>query len=139
MESQKILNCGEDTALLKIHFQKPESGRTTTHLQLSPRLEQILGNHSQLHIPPYSRDNRLVDYVNEVMQLLKHRVKDVERHHRLKKEYISALLGLYPGNIVEYDSCKFCKATVLCEVDGHYCLVYISIGEICSCFVGIPI
>lgn len=128
IESQKFLNCGDDTALLKIHFQKPEGGRTTVQLQLSPRLEQVLGDYSELHIPPYNRENQLVEYVNEVVQLLKQRVKDIETHHRLKNEYISTLLSIHPGNIVEYDSCKFSKATLLCEVAGYYCLVYISIG-----------
>lgn len=129
VESQKLLNCGEDTALLKIHFQQPERGRTTVHLQLSPRLDQVLGNYSELHIPPYSRENRLIDYVNDIVRLLKDRVKDIETHHRLKNEYISSLLSIHPGNIIEYDSSKFSKATLLCEVDSYYCLVYISIGK----------
>lgn len=128
VESQKVLNCGEDTALVNIHFQKPNGGRTTVQLQLSPRLEQVLGDCGDLHIPPYNREQQLLDYVNQVVHLLKQRVKDIETHHRLKNEYISTLLSIHPGNIVEYDSCKFTKAMVLCEVEGYYYLVYISIG-----------
>lgn len=127
-ESQKLLNCSADSALLKIHFSKPESGRATAQLHLSPRLEQVLGDYRELHIPPYDRDCRLADYVHDTIQLLKNTVEDIETHHRLRNEYISSLLSMFPGNIVEYDSSTFSKATLLCEVDGHYCLVDITIG-----------
>lgn len=128
VESQKLLNCGEDTALLKIHFQKPEGGRTITQLQLSPKLEQLLSTYSDLHIPSYGRDNHLIDYVNGIVQLVNERVTDIEKHQRLKNEYISSLLSQRSKSIVEYDSSGFSKAALLCEVDDYYCLVLIHIG-----------
>lgn len=130
IETQTLLNCGQDTALLKIQFQKPEGGRTTAHLQLSPRLEQILSYCGDLQIPAYNREHSLADYVNGIVQLIKDTIRNIELHHRLKSSYVSSLLSVFQGNIVEYDSSKFSKATLLCEVDEHYFLVHITIGMI---------
>lgn len=99
-------------------------------------MEQVLGNYSELHIPSYTRENHLIDYVRDVVQLVKERIKNIEKHHKLKSEYISTLLSLYPGNIIEYDNSKFTKATLLCELDNlYYLLVHIVLSTYLKLFV----
>lgn len=70
----------------------------------------------------------MLHYFKVVRDLLVERVKNVELNHKKKVEFVTALLD-QGANIVEYDSLQFSKATLMCEVDGYYCLVTILLGN----------
>jgi hypothetical protein len=112
-----------------VSYVKLDGSKVNTSLQLSPRLDQVLGNMKTLHIPSYSKTTSLADYVNLVNKLLQDLVVRVEQHHKLKKEYIMTLAVIYSENLIEFDSETFNRGEFLCEIDGYHCLVHIEIGK----------
>jgi hypothetical protein len=129
-QNDDLLNPGDDTCILKVSYVKLDGSKVNTSLQLSPRLDQVLGNMKTLHIPSYSKTTSLADYVNLVNKLLQDLVVRVEQHHKLKKEYIMTLAVMYSKNLIEFDSETFNRGEFLCEIDGYHCLVHIEIGEL---------
>lgn len=98
-------------------------------LQLSPRLEQVIGSTSVLHIPAFNKDSsNLLDYISQITTLLEERVEQISNNYKLKNEYISFIISVFGCNIIEYDSTLFSKAVLLCEMNNFHTLVYIHIG-----------
>lgn len=125
-EEDRILNPGEDAAVLKITFLP---SRILSNLTLSPRLEQHLGNSQTLHIPSYYKESSLIDYVSNIETLLKGRIKEIETHFKLKSKFISTLLSKQGLSVIEYDNVQFSYAALLLEVEEFYCLVNITVTQ----------
>lgn len=124
----KPLSTGEETVILKVHFQKPEGGRVIAHLHRSPWMESMIKGPPKLELPAYDREIKLGDYVEIVRNLLIDKIKSIENHHKLQNDYISSLVSLQRLSIVEYDNVKFTKAAFLFEMENFSCLVCVNIG-----------
>ncbi|KAF2905934.1 hypothetical protein ILUMI_00238 [Ignelater luminosus] len=128
-KADNVLNPNEDTATLRVAL-KPDSSKVQSDLQLSPRLEQVIGSASTLHIPTFNKDsNNLLDYISQITTLLEERVEQISNNYKLKNEYISFIISVCGCNIIEYDSTLFSKVVLLCEVNNFYTLVLIQIGN----------
>ncbi|KAB0800437.1 hypothetical protein PPYR_06177 [Photinus pyralis] len=127
--SGECLNPHKDIAKLKISFSKPEYSKIQSTLQLTPRLEQVIGSATNLRIPVYKKDTTLSAYVTEITKLLKNRVTFLADHYRMKNDFITTLIAECGLNIVEYDNILFSKATLLFNVNEVYALVIICLGD----------
>lgn len=121
-----LLNPGSDTATLKISFL---TNRVTSYLQLSPRLEKVFGDYTTLHIPPYKRNDDMVEYIQLIYQMIDDKITQINEHFKLKEEYFSILLSLHGLKVLEYDNISFNAGWFLCELDNFYFIVHISIGN----------
>ena len=115
-------------AILKVSYLEVDGSRVQSSLQLSARLAQVIGENS-LHIPPFSKDLGLHGYVSKISNILKNRIDKILHVHKLKNKFFTSLLTHHGFGIIEYDSVQFHKGTILCEVNGFYCLITIIIGE----------
>ncbi|KAJ8954984.1 hypothetical protein NQ318_000415 [Aromia moschata] len=122
-------NPGKDYAHLKISILKLDGTRSNIALQLSPRLEQILGNSKNLALPDYKRDMVLSEYVSLVMKMIDNRIGMVADHFRMKKVYIANLAAACNQSMIEYDTETYNKAVFLYSVNDYNCLVTITIGS----------
>ncbi|RZC32747.1 BRCA1-A complex subunit BRE-like [Asbolus verrucosus] len=129
-QSDILLNPGEDNCILKMSYIKLDGSRVNASLQLSPRVEQALGNAKTFHIPNYSKQTSLFEYVTLIGKLLRDQVKKVAQHYKLKKEYINCLCTMYAQNMIEFDSETFHKGVFLCEVGDYHCLVHVDISDL---------
>lgn len=125
-EEDHYLNPGEDAALLKVTFVP---NRVMANLTLSPRLEQHLGTSQSLHIPTFSKESGLVDYVLNIEALLQDRINEIEKYYKLRNEFMSSLLTAQGPSIVEYDNVQFSFAALVLEVEEFYCVVHIALGK----------
>ncbi|KAF5307356.1 hypothetical protein FQR65_LT07073 [Abscondita terminalis] len=125
----EILNPYEDFATLKLSFIKSDYTKVQSCLYLTPRLDQTIGNASNLRIPTYHKDTTLSSYVADITKLLKDRVQQVSNHHKMKNEYISLLVARCSSSIIEYDNLLFSEATLLFHVNNIYAIVSIAIGN----------
>ncbi|KAK9881092.1 hypothetical protein WA026_014435 [Henosepilachna vigintioctopunctata] len=124
-----LLNPKEDFSLLYMNFQKLDASKVNVFLQLSPRLEQLIGNSRTLNIPYYKKDSSLVEYVPLISKILQDQIDNIAKHYQFKKEFMSALLALRCHSIIEYDFFNFERIVFLCEVDNYYVLVKVIVGE----------
>uniref|UniRef100_V5H019 BRISC and BRCA1-A complex member 2 n=1 Tax=Anoplophora glabripennis TaxID=217634 RepID=V5H019_ANOGL len=120
-------NPGEDYAHLKICILKLDGTHSNTTLQLSPRLEQVLGNSKALSLPEYKRELSLIEYVSKVAQMIDGRIELVANHFKMKKIYIASLAAACSRYIVEYDTETFNKTVLLYSVGDYCCLVTVTI------------
>ncbi|KAF5289507.1 hypothetical protein FQA39_LY15062 [Lamprigera yunnana] len=128
-EDSEILNPHVDLATLKISFSKPDCTKVQSNLYLTPRLDQTIGNSTNLCIPSYNKDATLPSYVSDVTKLLKDQVERVANHHKLKNEYITTLVTQCGSNIIEYDNMLFTKVTLLFSINNIYAIVHISLSN----------
>ena len=59
-----------DMALLLVTFRGPDWNYITPQLQLSKSLESIIGGSNTLHLPYFSSDTSLADYVLEIKKYI---------------------------------------------------------------------
>ncbi|KAL3278184.1 hypothetical protein HHI36_013523 [Cryptolaemus montrouzieri] len=129
-ENGSLLNPKEDFALLFLLFHKLDASRVSVELQLSPRLDQLIGNTKTLRIPNYKKDeSSLVEFVPLITSLIQQQVDKVAFHYQFKKEFATSLVALRQTSIIEYDSFSFNKITFLSMVENYYVLVQVIIGE----------
>ncbi|KAJ8974245.1 hypothetical protein NQ317_016540 [Molorchus minor] len=121
-------NPGEDFAQLRLSILKLDGSRSNIQLQLSARLEQVLGNSKNLPLPDFKRDTILSEYVSLVMKVLETRVQIVADHFRIKKVYIMNLAAICNRCIVEYDTETYNRLSFLYNVNDYDCLVTVNIG-----------
>ncbi|KAK5649325.1 hypothetical protein RI129_000354 [Pyrocoelia pectoralis] len=124
-----VLNPHKDLAKLKVSFVKPDCSKVQNNLQLSPHLEQTIGSASKLRIPIYKKETTLEAYVADITKLLKDRVEQIANHHKMKSEFITALVARCGLSMVEYDNLLFSKATLLFDHNNVYALVTITLGD----------
>ncbi|KAK9737372.1 Brain and reproductive organ-expressed protein (BRE) [Popillia japonica] len=121
-----LLNPGVDMALLKISFFK---NRITSCLQLSPRLEKVFGDYMSLHIPPYTKNDDLVQYIQLIYHLVEEKVNQINENFKLKEEFFSILLSLHGLKVLEYDNIQLNKGLFLFEIESFSFIVLILIGN----------
>lgn len=122
-------NPGEDYAHLKICILKLDGTRSNITLQLSPRLEQVLGSSKSMSLPDYKREMTLIEYLLKVSQMIYSRIELVANHFKMKKIYIMSLAAACNRSIIEYDTETYNKAVLLYSVGDFSCLVTITIGK----------
>ncbi|KAI4459088.1 brisc and brca1-a complex member 2 [Holotrichia oblita] len=125
-DSALLLNPGVDMALLKISFLK---NRITSYLQVSPRLEKVFSDYMMLHIPPYTKNDDLVQYIQLIYHLVEEKINQINEQFKLKEEFFSILLSLHGLKVLEYDNTQFSKGLFLFEIEGFSFIVHILIGN----------
>lgn len=78
----KWCNPGEDFAHLKISVTNMLNSRFNFFLQLSPHLEQVLGNMRNITVPDLKKDSSIIEYVIAVNKLINSRIDTVARHFK---------------------------------------------------------
>ncbi|XP_057658927.1 BRISC and BRCA1-A complex member 2-like [Diorhabda carinulata] len=127
LSEHTLYNQGDDFAHLKVSVSKLDGSRSNYSIQLSPRLEQVIGNF-KLSFADVPKDGTLTELVSRVSKTLESHLEQIVDHHKMKKIYITHLAAVCFENIIEYDSQYFSKAAFLQNVDDYNCLVTITIG-----------
>lgn len=111
-----------DAALLLITFSGPDYSNVVPALQLTKTIENILGSQETLSIPPYpSQNGSLTEYVPLIENFLKGKVEALISNCKRKRDFISSLLIILGGSIIEYDALEFNQASFLVEKkDFHF-------------------
>ncbi|CAH1112094.1 unnamed protein product [Psylliodes chrysocephalus] len=126
--SEHILyNQGNDFCHLKISVSKLENAQSNYSLNLSPRLEQILGNF-KVPANDFKKDTSLTDIVFTVKRSLENRLQQIANHYRTKKSYVLNITSSCFRNIIEYDVLTFSKVVFMYAIDDYNCLVTVNIG-----------
>ncbi|XP_064484121.1 BRISC and BRCA1-A complex member 2-like [Ornithodoros turicata] len=120
-------NLSEDSAILQVTFQTPDGNRVIPQLFLSPRVQEGIGGTLSMRIPALNKDCCLMDYVPVVKQLIENKVEQVSSSFAKRKEYISALLGLFGGSLIEFDAENFTSISFLFEHKDFFFLLSISL------------
>lgn len=108
---------------------KLDGSRVNSLLSLSPRLDQVLGGSKYLYLPEYKRDDSILQYAITVRNLIKNRIAFIAEQHSIKKLFITTLVAICSGSMVEYDSETFNKVVFLSFIEDYTCLVSLIIGE----------
>ncbi|XP_044757648.1 BRISC and BRCA1-A complex member 2-like isoform X2 [Coccinella septempunctata] len=127
-EEGTLLNPNQDYALLAVYYHDNEGKNMSVQLNLSPRLNQFLGNENLLNIPPYANIS-LMTYVPQLTHLLQKHINDAAFKFQFKKEFVASLLILRGKSIIEYDAYFMNQVSFLCEVSGSFFLVQVRMGE----------
>ncbi|XP_043478796.1 BRISC and BRCA1-A complex member 2-like [Leptopilina heterotoma] len=111
-----------DAVLLLVTFSGSDYSNVVPALQLTKTIENILGSQETLSIPPYpSQDGLLIEYVPLIENFLKGKVEALISNCKRKRDFISSLLIILRGSIIEYDALEFNQATFLVEKkDFHF-------------------
>ncbi|KAK6182288.1 hypothetical protein SNE40_010003 [Patella caerulea] len=111
---------GSNSAVLLVSYVSPDGYRVSPQLFLSPAVELALGGSSHLRIPSFHSGETLFDYVPNVYQLLKNKVKHVIDGFEKREEYVAAFLAHYGRSILEYDKESFSMMSFLFEWNDFY-------------------
>lgn len=95
-------------------------GKILTHsLIISPYLGHILGSYlEQLHLTFSASQTVDVNVLHEFNATLDRVLNKIRQKHRRGREIVSALLGLYPSNVVFYDEDLYSQVTLLFKWDN---------------------
>lgn len=95
-------------------------GKILTHsLIISPYLGHILGSFlEQLHLTFSASQTVDVNVLHEFNATLDRVLNKIRQKHRRGREIVSALLGLYPSNVVFYDEDLYSQVTLLFKWDN---------------------
>ncbi|XP_074644163.1 BRISC and BRCA1-A complex member 2-like [Tubulanus polymorphus] len=121
-------NPGENTAVLLITYQTPDSYKPSSQLFLSPRLQNILGSANSMKIPIIQSRTHLIEYISQLITLLKNKVNQVISYHEKRVEYVSAFLAHYERSVIEYDAEKYTSISFLFEWNDFFFIIHIEIA-----------
>ncbi|XP_024938236.1 BRISC and BRCA1-A complex member 2-like [Cephus cinctus] len=113
-----------DAAMLLVTFHGQDWNHIIPQLYLSKSLEEAFGGPSALHIPPFPPDKYLMDYVPEVKKFISEKINFLALCFERKKSFVTVLLLLQRGSIVEYDAIEFSYISILLEHRDFYFLVH---------------
>ncbi|XP_033226244.1 BRISC and BRCA1-A complex member 2-like [Belonocnema kinseyi] len=119
---QRMKYSANDAAMLMISFSGRDWYNVVPQLFLTKSVEEIFGSQEHLQIPPFPpSDGLLIDYVPRIVQFLEEKMENILLCFTKKKDFISSLLVLLRGCVMEYDAAEFNRATVLVEKkDFHF-------------------
>lgn len=123
-----LVNPKPDYALLAVYFHDIEGQSKSIQLNLSPKLDQLIGDAELLCIPPYENIS-LMDYVPKLTQLLQTNINKTVFNFQFRREFIACLLILKAKCILEYNAFDFFYFSFLCEVNQRYFIVNIEPGQ----------
>jgi hypothetical protein len=95
-------------------------GKILTHsLVISPYLERLLGSQMVDQLQLTSSSSQTIDplVLNDFSSSLDRILKKIRENRTRRRHVVSALLGLYPTNIVSYDEELYSHITLLFKVD----------------------
>ncbi|XP_012271396.1 BRISC and BRCA1-A complex member 2-like [Orussus abietinus] len=113
-----------DAAMLLVTFIGPEWTRKIPQLFLSKSLEEAFGGSTALHIPPFPPEKYLMSYVLEVKKFMKEKINFLALCCDRKKSFISSLLLLQHGSVIEYDAIEFTQISILMEHRDFYFMIH---------------
>jgi len=117
----RINKSQNDEAMLQVTFCGPDWNRILPQLYLSKTLEAAFGGPESLHIPPLPPNKYLMDYVPEVVKFIGEKINNVVQCFESRKEFITILIVLQRGSILEYDAVEFNWIAILLELrDFHF-------------------
>ena len=93
-----------DMAMLLVAFRGPDWNHITPQLQLSKSLENMFGGPNTLHLPHFSPDMTLADYVLVIKKCIAGKINALVQSLERRRMFLAAMLGKLQGAVVEYDT-----------------------------------
>ncbi|KAG7197433.1 hypothetical protein KM043_013291 [Ampulex compressa] len=119
--------CENDMAMLLVIFYGSDWNCIVPQLYLSNSLEKAFGGPNALHIPPFPPDKYLMDYVPEVKKFIAEKINSILQCFEKKKDFITVLLAIQRGSVLEYDAVEFSCITILLEHRDFYFLTHFTL------------
>ncbi|XP_011156053.2 BRISC and BRCA1-A complex member 2 [Solenopsis invicta] len=117
----RINKSQNEEAMLLVTFYGPDWNRISSQLYLTKTLEDAFGGSETLHIPPLPPNKYLMDYVPEVIKFIEEKINMVVQCFENRKQFITVLIVLQRGSVLEYDAIEFNWITILLEYrDFHF-------------------
>ncbi|XP_011880926.1 PREDICTED: BRCA1-A complex subunit BRE-like [Vollenhovia emeryi] len=116
-----------DEAMLLVTFYGPDWNRIMPQLYLSKNLEDVFGGPESLRIPPLPPNKYLMDYVPEVMKFMEDKINSVAQCFENRKEFISVLIVLQRGSILEYDANEFHWIIIMLEHRDFHFIIHFNL------------
>ncbi|CAH0553820.1 unnamed protein product [Brassicogethes aeneus] len=126
LDPSKLLNPGEDFIHLRMSYT---ANRTTPALLISARVEQTLGQSKSFHIPEVAKDSTISEYLDNINNVLSHRIKLRVKDYEKRKMFMCYILAMSPEHVVDYDIGNLMNCMVKCTLEGNDFLVEISVDQ----------
>ena len=104
---QRTCESKTDMAMLLVTFRGPDWNHITPQLQLSKSLESIFGGPNTLHLPYFSSDSSLADYVSEIKKCIAGKINSLVQSLEKRRLFISAMIARLNGSEIEFDAINF--------------------------------
>jgi len=116
-----VKGIGSTVVYAGLLFSLGMDGKILTHsLVISPYLERLLGAQVVDQLQLTSSFSQTIDalVLNDFSSSLDRVLKKVRKNHKRRRDIVSALLGLYPTNVVFYDEEMYSHITLLFKLDN---------------------
>lgn len=116
-----------DVAMLLVTFRGPDWNYITPHLQLSKSLENIFGGPNMLHLPHFSCNTSLADYVPEIKKCIAGKINSLVQSLESRRSFITAMMARLYTSQLEYDAINYTYLTLLLTKLNYSCIFHIEL------------
>ena len=96
-----------DMAILLVTFRGPDWNYITPQLHLSKSLENIFGGPNTLHLPYFSGNTSLADYVSDIKKSIAGKINSLVQSLERRRSFLAAMVAKLYGSVLEYDAINF--------------------------------
>ncbi|XP_076239563.1 BRISC and BRCA1-A complex member 2 [Calliopsis andreniformis] len=117
-----------NVAMLLVTFCGADWNRIIPELVFPKYIEKMLGGANALHLPNFSSDTCLADYVPDVENYIAGRMNLLAESLEKRRSFTAQMLSFLCNKVIEYDTVNHTYITILLQKDDFQCILFVNLS-----------